>query len=61
VRHIVREHGREDVHFAVVGGGPELEALKALARRLEIEDFVTFALSLCTHFDAPRAPGGHAF
>jgi glycosyltransferase involved in cell wall biosynthesis len=43
VRHIVRERGREDVHFAVVGGGPELEALKALAKRLEIEDFVTFA------------------
>jgi glycosyltransferase involved in cell wall biosynthesis len=44
VRHIVREHSREDAHFRVVGGGPELEALKALARRLEIEDFVTFAV-----------------
>jgi glycosyltransferase involved in cell wall biosynthesis len=42
VRHIVRDVGRSDVHFALVGGGPELDQLKALAAQLAVGEFVTF-------------------
>lgn len=42
VRHIVVEHGRDDVHFGLVGGGTSLEDLKRLAARLDIADYVTF-------------------
>ncbi|MBL4656403.1 MAG: glycosyltransferase family 4 protein [Flavobacteriales bacterium] len=31
-----------DVHFAIIGGGTELEAIKELAKQLEIEDSVDF-------------------
>lgn len=41
-RHIVHERGRDDVHFGLVGGGPSLEELKALAVELEVADHVTF-------------------
>ncbi|MEQ8343937.1 MAG: glycosyltransferase family 4 protein [Sneathiellaceae bacterium] len=41
-RLIVREHGREDVHFGLVGGGPDLERLRARAGELGIADYVTF-------------------
>lgn len=41
-RHIVRDLGREDVHFGLVGGGTELEAMKALAAEFQIENYVTF-------------------
>ena len=41
-RHIIRGKGREDVHFGLVGGGTELEALKAYAEELGIADYVTF-------------------
>jgi glycosyltransferase involved in cell wall biosynthesis len=41
-RHIVCEKGRTDVHFGLVGGGTELEAMKALAREMGIADYVTF-------------------
>lgn len=41
-RHIVRDMGREDVHFGLVGGGTSLEDMKALAAELGIADFVTF-------------------
>jgi glycosyltransferase involved in cell wall biosynthesis len=41
-RHIVRDLGRRDVHFGLVGGGTSLEAMKALAQELGIADFVTF-------------------
>ena len=34
--------GREDVHFGLVGGGPELDNLKRLAADLGIADYVTF-------------------
>ena len=42
VRHIVHIGGRTDIHFGLVGGGTELEALRDLARALEVQDFVTF-------------------
>nr|MBA3726822.1 glycosyltransferase family 4 protein [Armatimonadota bacterium] len=41
-RHIVRDLGRRDVQFGLVGGGTELEELKALAQELKISDYVTF-------------------
>ncbi len=41
-RYIVRELGRDDVHFGLVGGGTELEALKRLAEELAVSDHVTF-------------------
>jgi glycosyltransferase involved in cell wall biosynthesis len=33
---------RHDIQFAVVGDGPEANAVKALAREMQLEDFVTF-------------------
>ncbi len=42
VRHIVHARGRQDVHFGLVGGGTELPALQALARELDVADYVTF-------------------
>lgn len=41
-RYITLELGRKDVHFGLVGGGTELEQLKAYANELGIADFVTF-------------------
>ena len=41
-RHIVRERGRVDVHFGLVGGGTSLEEMKALAHELGVADHVTF-------------------
>jgi glycosyltransferase involved in cell wall biosynthesis len=42
VRYIVKDKGREDVHFGLVGGGTELNAMKALAQELGVADYVTF-------------------
>lgn len=42
VRIIVRDHGRDDIHFGLVGGGTELEFMKGYASELGISDFVTF-------------------
>jgi glycosyltransferase involved in cell wall biosynthesis len=42
VRHIVVDRGRSDVHFGLVGGGTELDSLKACAQELGVQDFVTF-------------------
>ncbi len=42
VHHIVRERAREDVQFVVVGGGPELAAVKTLAAQMHLDDYVTF-------------------
>jgi len=42
VRLIVCRYGRTDIQFGLVGGGTSLEEMKALAKRLEIEDYVTF-------------------
>lgn len=41
-RYIVHDLGRADIQFGLVGGGPELEHLKDLAKELGIADFVTF-------------------
>ncbi|HEX4779663.1 MAG TPA: glycosyltransferase family 4 protein [Usitatibacter sp.] len=41
-RQVVDLHGRHDIHFGIVGGGTSLDAMKALARHLDIEDYVTF-------------------
>ncbi len=43
VRHIVHTLGRTDIQFGIVGGGPELGRLIALAAKLEVAEFVTFA------------------
>jgi glycosyltransferase involved in cell wall biosynthesis len=42
VAHVVKVKGRRDIQFAIVGGGPEVAALKAMADAMEIADFVTF-------------------
>ena len=42
MRAIVDMHGRHDIHFGIVGGGTSLEELKALAAKLDVEDYVTF-------------------
>jgi len=41
-RHIVQTRARRDVHFGLVGDGPELDRLRALSREYGLEDFVTF-------------------
>ena len=41
-RIVVQEMGRDDVHFTLVGGGPELEALVAFARELGVSEHVDF-------------------
>lgn len=41
-RYITRERGRRDVQFVLIGGGPELDRMKAYACDLGIEDSVTF-------------------
>jgi glycosyltransferase involved in cell wall biosynthesis len=38
----VKNSGRHDVHFTCVGGGPELNALRKLARDKELEDIFNF-------------------
>jgi glycosyltransferase involved in cell wall biosynthesis len=42
VHRIVRELGRTDVQFGLVGGGTSLEEMKAYAVELGVADFVTF-------------------
>jgi glycosyltransferase involved in cell wall biosynthesis len=41
-RHIVADHGRDDVSFTLVGAGDSFEALKALTRELGLEAHVEF-------------------
>ncbi len=41
-QHIVREMGRDDIHFGLVGGGTSLDDMKQLAMDLGIADYVTF-------------------
>jgi len=41
-RIIIRDKGREDIHFGLVGGGTELEAMKQYAADLGVSEFVTF-------------------
>jgi glycosyltransferase involved in cell wall biosynthesis len=42
VKHVVRSLKRTDIHFGLVGGGTSLDAMRALARELGVEDYVTF-------------------
>jgi len=42
VRHIVHVMGRTDVQFGLVGGGTELAAMRTLAERLGVSEYVTF-------------------
>ena len=42
VHYIVREIGRQNIHFGLVGDGTSLVGLKGLAKELGIEEFVTF-------------------
>jgi glycosyltransferase involved in cell wall biosynthesis len=39
---IVQNQGYRDIHFVLIGDGPESRTLRALARRLSIEDRVEF-------------------
>lgn len=41
-RRIVHDLGRTDVQFCLVGGGPSLQALKAMSREMGLADYVTF-------------------
>lgn len=41
-RHIIFDLGRTDVQFGLVGGGPELAAMRRLAGELGLDDHVTF-------------------
>jgi glycosyltransferase involved in cell wall biosynthesis len=41
-QHVVHDMKRTDVHFGLVGGGTSLEEMKAMARDLRVEDYVTF-------------------
>jgi len=42
IAYIVRDKQRTDIHFGLVGGGTELEALQHMARDLGVADYVTF-------------------
>ncbi len=42
VQHIVHAMKRTDIHFGLVGGGTELDAMRKLARELQVADYVTF-------------------
>jgi len=41
-RHLVHYYGCRDIHFGLVGGGPVLAEMKALAASFDIADYVTF-------------------
>ncbi len=42
VDHIVRQMGREDIQFCLVGGGPALAQLQAEVQERGLADFITF-------------------
>ncbi len=42
VSHLVGEIGRKDAHFAIIGDGPELSAVKKLAAEKGVADYFTF-------------------
>lgn len=42
IAYIRRVRGRNDVQFAIVGDGTELPAVKAMSRRLELDDCIEF-------------------
>jgi glycosyltransferase involved in cell wall biosynthesis len=41
-RHIVRDHGREDVQFVLAGGGPALDGMRWLSSQMGLDDYVEF-------------------
>lgn len=41
-RHLVYDRGRQDIQFALVGGGPSLAALQAMSEKMGLKDYVTF-------------------
>jgi glycosyltransferase involved in cell wall biosynthesis len=41
-RILVHDMGRTDVHFALVGGGPALDAMKKRAEEKQVGDYMTF-------------------
>jgi glycosyltransferase involved in cell wall biosynthesis len=41
VQYIVRERGRSDIQFVLVGGGPEWQAIKELCEKMNLQEFVT--------------------
>lgn len=42
IQYVSQELNRQDVHFLLIGGGPEYENLLKYAEELKITDFVTF-------------------
>ena len=42
VKHIVRDLGREDIQFALVGDGPSRKRMEALSIEMGLADYVTF-------------------
>jgi glycosyltransferase involved in cell wall biosynthesis len=42
VAHLVHTKGRQDIQFALVGGGPALDSLKFMAHQLGVSNYVTF-------------------
>lgn len=42
VAHIVRNIGRDDIQFCLVGGGPSLAELKSTVKREQLGDYITF-------------------
>ena len=42
IQYIVHTLRREDIHFGLVGGGTELEAMRTLAQRMGVAKYVTF-------------------
>lgn len=42
IRTIVNDHGREDIHFGIVGDGPALADMRMLAVGLGVADYVSF-------------------
>ena len=68
VQHLVFELGRRDIQFGLVGAGPSLERMRALAVELGVDDWVTFTgrvpdrellamlntAEVCVNSDAPN-------
>jgi glycosyltransferase involved in cell wall biosynthesis len=42
IAHIVHDLGRDDIHFCLVGGGPSLTGLQAMATQRDVDRHVTF-------------------
>jgi glycosyltransferase involved in cell wall biosynthesis len=42
IKLIVEQFGRKDIQFGLVGGGTELESMRAYAKSLGIDEYVTF-------------------